>query len=90
VMMYWLPGAAASSARLYWESFNSPSFDPIDIPVGCSVFPKEIYRGSRRWLEKRFKNLVHYRELDKGGHFAALEQPEIFVSEVRECFRNLR
>jgi pimeloyl-ACP methyl ester carboxylesterase len=90
LMLYWLPGTAASSARLYWESFNSPTFDPIAIPVGCSVFPKEIYRASRRWLEKRFTNLVHFRELDRGGHFAALEQPELFVSEVRECFGRIR
>jgi pimeloyl-ACP methyl ester carboxylesterase len=90
VMMYWLPGNAASSARLYWESFRSAPMDPVTIPVGCSIFPKEIFRTSRRWAEKRFAKLVHFNELTKGGHFAAFEQPETFVREVRNCFRALR
>ncbi|MFT4518605.1 MAG: pimeloyl-ACP methyl ester carboxylesterase [Halioglobus sp.] len=90
VMVYWLNNAGASSARLYWESFNVGSFDPIDMPVGCSIFPHEIFRSSRRWAEKRFSNLIHWNELDKGGHFAALEQPETFMEEVRTCFRALR
>jgi pimeloyl-ACP methyl ester carboxylesterase len=90
VMLYWLPGTAASSARLYWESFNSPPFDEVKVPVGCSIFPKEIFRTSKRWAEKRFEKLVHFNELEKGGHFAAFEQPETFVDEVRTCFRKLR
>ncbi len=90
VMFYWLPAAAASSARMYWESFNKVNLDPIDLPVGCSVFPKEIFRSSRRWAEKRFTNIVHWNELDKGGHFAAFEQPDIFINELRTCFRHLR
>ena len=90
VMLYWLPGNAASSARLYWESFSKPPMEPISIPVGCSIFPKEIFRTSRRWAEKRFSKLIHFNELEKGGHFAAFEQPETFVREVRECFRKLR
>jgi pimeloyl-ACP methyl ester carboxylesterase len=90
VMLYWLPGNAASSARLYWESFSKPPMEPITIPVGCSIFPKEIFRTSRRWAEKRFAKLVHFNELAKGGHFAAFEQPESFVREVRDCFRGLR
>jgi len=90
VMLYWLPGNAASSARLYWESFRTPPMEPISIPVGCSIFPKEIFRTSRRWAEKRFSKLVHFNELEKGGHFAAFEQPEAFVREVRDCFRKLR
>jgi pimeloyl-ACP methyl ester carboxylesterase len=90
VMLYWLPGNAASSARLYWESFNNTSMDPITIPVGCSIFPKEIFRCSKRWAEKRFTNLVHWNELEKGGHFAAFEQPETYVSEIRTCFAQLR
>ncbi len=90
VMLYWLPANAASSARLYWESFRTPPMEPISIPVGCSIFPKEIFRTSRRWAEKRFSKLVHFNELPKGGHFAAFEQPETFVREVRECFRKLR
>jgi len=90
VMLYWLNNCAASSARLYWESFNSPNLDPIDMPVGCSIFPCEIFRSSRRWAEKRFSNLIHWNELDKGGHFAAFEQPGVFVEELRNCFRQLR
>ena len=90
IMLYWLPNAAASSARLYWESFTRTRRDEITIPVGCSIFPKEIFRASRRWAERRYKNLVYWNELDKGGHFAAFEQPEVFVDEVRKCFRNVR
>ena len=90
VMMYWLPGAAASSARLYWESFAQQPSEEVSLPTGCSIFPKEIIRCSRRWAEKRFHNIVYWNELDKGGHFAAFEQPETFVNEVRSCFRTLR
>jgi pimeloyl-ACP methyl ester carboxylesterase len=90
VMLFWLPGTGASSARLYWESFNAPPMDPVQVPVGCSIYPNEIFRASRRWAEKRFGSLLHWNELDKGGHFAAFEQPEIFVDEVRTCFRSLR
>jgi pimeloyl-ACP methyl ester carboxylesterase len=90
VMLYWLPGTGASSARLYWESFRTLSLDPVRVPVGCSIFPKEIFRTSRRWAEKRFEKLVYFNELEKGGHFAAFEQPEAYVREVRSCFRQLR
>ena len=90
VMLYWLPGTAASSARLYWESFGRRSQDDVTIPVGCSVFPKDIFTASRRWAEKRFHNIIHWSELDKGGHFAALEQPGLFVEEMRSCFRKVR
>jgi pimeloyl-ACP methyl ester carboxylesterase len=90
VMFYWLPAAAASSARLYWESFNKFNFDPVGGPVGCSIFPKEVFRCSRRWAEKRFAKLVYWNELDKGGHFAAFEQPDTFIDELRNCFRHMR
>ena len=90
VMLYWLPGTAASSARLYWESFRNPPMDPVQVPVGASIFPKEIMRTSKRWAEKHFGGLLYWNELDKGGHFAAFEQPETFVTEVRNCFRSLR
>lgn len=90
VMLYWLNNAAGSSARLYWESFHDTSFAPIDLPVGCSLFPKEILRTSRRWAEKRFHNLIHWNELPEGGHFAAFEQPGMYVEELRRCFRALR
>lgn len=90
VMFYWLNNTAASSARLYWESFNSPNLDPIASPVACSIFPREIFRCSRRWAEKRFSQIIYWNELDRGGHFAAFEQPSLFVEELRKAFRPLR
>ncbi|HIG39692.1 MAG: epoxide hydrolase family protein [bacterium] len=86
VMMYWLTDTGASSARIYWESFGNTNQDPVTIPVGCSIFPKEIFKTSERWAKKRFTHLVHFNVLDKGGHFAAFEQPETFVDELRTCF----
>lgn len=86
VMLYWLTNSAASSARLYWESFGSFSFADINVPTGCSLFPMELMRLSRRWAEARYKNIVYWNELPKGGHFAAMEQPELFVAEVKACF----
>jgi epoxide hydrolase len=90
VMFYWLPATGASSARLYWESFNEPFLDPVPVPVGCSIFPKEIFRPTRRWAQQQFPNLHYWNELDRGGHFAAFEQPEAYVGEVRASFRTLR
>jgi epoxide hydrolase len=90
VMFYWLPGTGASSARLYWENRAKGFFGPVMVPVGCSIFPKEIFRPSRRWAEKQFTNVHYWNELGKGGHFAAFEQPEAFVDEVRACFRSIR
>ena len=90
VMLYWLTRSGASSARLYWESFGNPRDGEIATPTGCSVFPKEIFRASRRWADRRYSNIIHWNELDKGGHFAAFEQPELFVTEVRDCFRSMR
>jgi pimeloyl-ACP methyl ester carboxylesterase len=90
VMLYWLPGTGASSARLYWESFAARDFSPITVPSGASIFPKEIFRISRRWAETRFTDLRYWNELDRGGHFAAFEQPELFVSELRACFALIR
>ncbi len=90
VMMYWLTNAGASSGRLYWESFRHVNMDPINMPVACSIFPKEIMRTSRRWAEQRFGNIVYWNELDAGGHFAAFEQPGVLVRELRECFAALR
>lgn len=90
VMMYWLTDSGASSARIYWESFGSGSAPkPVEIPAGCSIFPKEIFKTSERWAKKRFTNLVHFNELEQGGHFAAFEQPERFVAEVRTCFSKI-
>ncbi|MEE2778215.1 MAG: epoxide hydrolase [Acidobacteriota bacterium] len=87
IMLYWLPAAGASSGRIYWESFGSGRGDQVDVPSGASIFPREIFRASRRWMEKRFTNLVYFNRLQKGGHFAAFEQPETFVDEVRKSFR---
>ena len=90
VMLYWLPNSATSSARLYWESFARPSRDAVTLPTGISLFPKEIFRCSRRWAEARFKNIVRWREFDRGGHFAALERPAVLVDEIRSTFAPLR
>ena len=86
IMLYWLTNSAASSARLYWHSFRNFGTGEIHLPTGCSLFPNEIMRLSRRWAEARYKNIVYWNELDKGGHFAAMEQPALFVDEVRAAF----
>lgn len=90
IMLYWCTASAASSARLYWESFNRIGRFEVELPTGISLFPKEIFRSSRRWAERHYKRLVHWHELDRGGHFAALEVPQVFVEELRACFRPLR
>jgi pimeloyl-ACP methyl ester carboxylesterase len=97
LMLYWLPGTGASSARLYWESFtevrarfHDANTDIVTVPAGCSVFPKENPRPSRRWASKRFTDIRYWGEPARGGHFAAFEQPDIFVNEVRACFRSFR
>lgn len=91
VMFYWLNNASASSARIYWESFNNPELKPIDMPVGCSIFPVEIMlRCSRRWAEHQYPQLIYWNEPERGGHFAALEQPELLLREIRDCFRLIR
>ncbi|MFM5954172.1 MAG: epoxide hydrolase family protein [Novosphingobium sp.] len=90
LMLYWLPGTGASSARLYWESFGSFAPHDIELPVAVSAFPKEILPAPRKWAERNFKNLVHWGDMDKGGHFAAWEQPEAFVSELRTAFALMR
>ena len=90
VMFYWLTGSGASSARLYWESFRGVPLDEVTVPSGASIFPKEIFKASRRWVELRFKDLRYYNVLESGGHFAAFEQPETFVAELRACFATMR
>jgi pimeloyl-ACP methyl ester carboxylesterase len=89
IMLYWLPGTGASSGRLYWESFRFQT-TPLALPVGVSIFPKELSRPSRRWAERHMANIIHWNELDRGGHFAAWEQPDLFVQELRDCFRKVR
>ena len=94
VMLYWLTASGASSARLYWESFGKAFARPhertVALPTGCSIFPKEIVPTPRSWAERRYTNIVYWNELERGGHFAAFEQPELFVAEVRACFRLMR
>jgi epoxide hydrolase len=97
LMLYWLPATGASSARLYWESIRKVNEwisgtvdDVITAPTGCSIFAHELQRPSRRWAERRFPNIRHWNELDRGGHFAAFEQPELFVDELRAFFRLVR
>ena len=97
VSVYWFTGTGASSARLYWESiaevtewFTRGTTDTVDVPTGCAIFPKEIPRPSRRWAQKRYADIRHWREFDRGGHFAAFEQPALFVEDVRAFFRLVR
>jgi len=92
IMLYWVTATAASSARLYWESFGPErrSVAPVQVPTGVSVFPKEIVTPVRRWMEDRYRNIQYWNELPKGGHFAAFEQPALFVDELRRYFRTIR
>lgn len=90
VMAYWLPATAASSARMYWESFRTVRRGPVEVPTGASVFPKEIFRPSRRWAERQFTNLRYWGQPERGGHFAAFKQPDSYVAEVRAFFRMVR
>lgn len=93
IMLYWLPGSGASSARLYWESFRKSFAGPVQtvsIPTGCSQFAKELSQPPREWVERRYTNINYWNEVPKGGHFAAFEQPDLFVDEVRRCFRLIR
>ena len=90
VSAYWFTGTATSSARLYWESFRDRDRDADHVPSGISIFPREIFRPSRRWAERRYTDLRWYETLDRGGHFAAWEQPAVFVDQVRGFFRLVR
>ncbi len=96
VTLYWLTKTAISSARLYWDTAQIPNgggfFDVrgLKIPVAVSAFPDEIYAAPRSWAEKAYPKLIHYNRLEKGGHFAAWEQPAVFTTELRESFRSLR
>jgi pimeloyl-ACP methyl ester carboxylesterase len=91
IMLYWLSNTGASSARLYFESFATDfSTQKLDIPVAVSVFPGELYRPLKVWGERAYSKLYYWNEVAKGGHFAAFEQPEIFVAELRKSFAQLR
>jgi pimeloyl-ACP methyl ester carboxylesterase len=91
ITLYWLTETAASSARMYLENAEVTGDPPvIEMPVGCSIFPWEIVPAPRSWAERVYPNLIHWNELDRGGHFAAFEQPALFTRELRDCFRSLR
>jgi len=91
ITLFWLTNTAISSARLYWENkFSYFDAKNVSIPVAVSVFPDELYPAPRSWAERAYPKLIHYNKLDKGGHFAAWEQPQLFSEEVRAGFRSLR
>ena len=97
ITLYWLTGTGASAARSYWEAYgpDAPAagrraLPPPAIPFGFTTFPGEIWRTPRSWVEASYPNVIYFNEVDKGGHFAAWEEPEIFSSELREAFRSLR
>ena len=95
ITLYWVTNTAVSSARLYWEATlvaTSGFFDPrnVTIPVAVSSFPDEIYAAPKTWAEKAYPKLIHYNKLNIGGHFAAWEQPQLFVEELRASFKSLR
>jgi pimeloyl-ACP methyl ester carboxylesterase len=97
VTLYWLTNSAASSARLYWETSGqsvllaaAQKTSEISLPVAITVFPEEVYRAPETWARRAYRNLIYFNEVDKGGHFAAWEQPELFAAELRAAFRSLR
>jgi pimeloyl-ACP methyl ester carboxylesterase len=92
ITLFWLTNTAISAARLYWEFPSLPFFSVkgVSIPVAVSVFPDELYPAPRSWTERAYPKLIHYNKLDKGGHFAAWEQPQLLSQEVRDGFRSLR
>ena len=90
VMHYWLTASGASAARLYWESFGKFRPSEIALPAGVSAFPKDILPAPRPWVEQRMRNIIYWNDLERGGHFAAWEQPNAFVAELRKFFALLR
>ena len=92
VMLYWLTATAHSAGRIYYEATAGGTFSPqerIEVPVGMAAFPREIIRSPREWAEAR-ANIVHWTDMPRGGHFAAFEEPELLVEDVRTFFRPLR
>jgi pimeloyl-ACP methyl ester carboxylesterase len=96
ITLYWLTGTGASAARSYWESGRAAALaagqapPEVSLPVGFTTFPGEIWRSPRSWVENAYPNLTYFNEVDKGGHFAAWEEPELFSDEIRAAFRSLR
>ena len=90
--VYWATGTINSSTRLYYESMHSglfPPFERVEVPVGCAIFPGEILRMPRSWIETMY-NVTHFSEFERGGHFAAMEQPEALVNDIRNFFATVR
>ena len=90
ISVYWFSASATSSARFYWESQPAGFSTRVDVPAGATIFPKELNRPPRSWAANVYTDLRYWNEADRGGHFAAFEEPEIFVRELRECFRLMR
>jgi pimeloyl-ACP methyl ester carboxylesterase len=90
VTLYWLTNTGTSGARLYWENNANPSAVDVSIPAAVTVFPGEIYRPPKSWAERAYHQLIYYHRVDKGGHFAAWEEPQLFSEEIRAAFRSLR
>ena len=98
ITLYWLTNTATSSARLYWENGARGSVivaaaqktSEIKLPVAITVFPEDVYRPPETWARRAYSNLIYFHEVDKGGHFAAWEQPELFAAELRAAFKSLR
>src|SRR5262249_36915734 len=98
VTLYWLTSSATSAARLYWESGRAAAAAaaagqapvPTALPAAFTVFPGELYQAPRSWVEAVYPNLMHFNVVDKGGHFAAWEEPELFSAELRAAFRSVR
>jgi epoxide hydrolase len=90
VMLYWLTNTGATSARMYWESFAERELGTVEVPTAVTMFPEEIFPASERWVRHRFPDLRSYREAPRGGHFAALEVPDLFVEGLRSAFRPMR
>jgi pimeloyl-ACP methyl ester carboxylesterase len=94
ITLFWLTNTGVSAARLYWELWETKgaffSVKGVSIPVAVSAFPDELYQTPRSWAERAYPKLIHYNKLDKGGHFAAWEQPELLVGELRAAFKTLR
>jgi pimeloyl-ACP methyl ester carboxylesterase len=97
ITLYWLTNSGASAGRLYWEnagrgvtSATAQKTGEISLPVAITVFPDEVYRTPPTWARRAFRNLIYFHEVDRGGHFAAWEEPELFSAELRAAFRSLR
>jgi pimeloyl-ACP methyl ester carboxylesterase len=93
ISLYWFTDTAASSARIYWENARGGGkfdFGKIELPMAATIFPHEIFRAPKSWAQERWPNMIYWNEVDRGGHFAAFEQPQLFSEELRKAFRSIR